>query len=321
MHKLIFLGLALLGFSLASAQQFQSPIEYFDYFNQEHAALAQKNMEYMQYAIHSDDLAALAQQRMSLLEQIEGATQRVNALEDYPQDAGIKEAMLGVLAVYKESFGIEFNEVELLKSNSQESFEAMERYIEAHAAAEKKLAAAHADFLQAQRNFAQTNRISLVEGANNSEVEQLNELNTYQRGLFLRSFRVNKANANFLDALDRQDATAMKQLRQSLLDACEEELPALQKIEGFGGDTGYRDAIIEQVKGLQHLAEHDYQALIKVIGTEQSDLTNEDVNAYNQAIQKLNTALGPLSEQVNTALQQLLRNNVPKPAVRGTKQI
>jgi two-component SAPR family response regulator len=113
----------------------------------------------------------------------------------------------------------------------------------------------------------------------------------------------------------------MKQLRQHLLDACEEELPALQNIEGFGGDTGYRDAIIEQVKGLQQLAENDYPALIKIVATEQSDLTSEDVNAYNQAIQKLNTALGPLSEQVNTALQQLLRNNVPKPAVRGTKQI
>jgi len=321
MRKLFFLSLSLLCFSLSYGQQFQSPIQYFDFFNQEHAALAQKNMEYMQYAIHSDDLASLAQQRLSLLEQIEGATQRVNALEEYTKDAGMRKAMLGVLAVYKESFGIEFNEVELLKSNSQESFEAMEHYIEAHAAAEKKLATAHAEFLQAQRDFAQANRISLVEGADNSEVEQLNELNTYQRGLFLRSFRINKANANFLDALDRQDAAAMKQLRQHLLDACEEELPALQNIEGFGGDTGYRDAIIEQVKGLQQLAENDYPALIKIVATEQSDLTSEDVNAYNQAIQKLNTALGPLSEQVNTALQQLLRNNVPKPAVRGTKQI
>ena len=75
-----------------------------------------------------------------------------------------------------------------------------------------------------------------------------------------------------------------------------------------------------QLEILQALAKDDYPALVKV-KTKGDQLTQEDVNAYNTAISKVNTELNPATEKINVALQNLLRKNVPKPALRGVKQI
>ena len=93
-----------------------------------------------------------------------------------------------------------------------------------------------------------------------------------------------------------------------------------KKVAAYNGDTAYRDAVVAQLEILQALAKNDYPALVKV-KTKGDQLTQEDVDAYNTAISKVNTELNPATEKINVALQNLLRNNVPKPALRGVKQI
>ncbi len=313
--------LLLLGLGNVFGQTYNTPVTYFDYFNREHTAIVQKNMEYLQHAVHSENLIEIAQQRLGLLEQVQGATERVQSIAPFERDAGMQEEMLAVLGIYNEIFDIDFSQVEALKSDSRDSFEAMEQYMAAHEEAERKLAAASARFLAAQRAFADANNITLVEGAQNTEIEQMNQLNTYQRSLFLRHFKINQLNASFLDALDKQADELLENSRIALLNACDEELPSLRELDGFSGDTGYRDAIIEQMETIRDMAAEEYETLSRVTTADPSSLTQTDVDAYNAAIQRVNTVLNPLAENVNNALQQLLRNNVPKPAVRGTKQI
>ncbi|MCB0637415.1 MAG: hypothetical protein KDC54_12390, partial [Lewinella sp.] len=208
-------------------QTFDNPADYFDRFNQAHGAIVQKNMEYLQYVVHTDNLMEIAQRRLELLELVNQTKAQITGLPDYDGDGSMKAELLSILDVYHELFDVDFEQVELLKSASQQSFTAMEQYMTAHEAAEEKLAGASERFLTAQRAFASRHNLQLMEGAQSTEARQLNELNAYQRALFLPSFRVNKANAAFLDALEQQDAGAMRQAHQTLLEACEAVLPVL----------------------------------------------------------------------------------------------
>ena len=149
---------------------------------------------------------------------------------------------------------------------------------------------------------------------------KLNALNEYQRDIFLRSFRIGKLNANFMAAMEQGDGKALENIRQELVKAANEELPVIKGKSDYNGDTAYRDANVEQMEVVRDLAENDYPAIVNAI-TKGDQLTQADVNAYNQAIGKVNTQLNPAAEKVNTALQNLLRSNVPKPALRGVKQI
>lgn len=310
-----------IGTALQAQETIQNPVAYFDFFNQEHNALAQKNMEYLQYAVHSEDLNVIAEKRLALLEQVQSTQDKVAQVPAFENDAGLKTTMTEVLSTYEELFEIGFQEVETLKIESQESFQQMERYLAAQTASEQRMAEASGRLLAAQRRFAAANNITLMEdGGAKSEAEQLNALNEYQRDVFLRSFRIGKLNANFLVAMEKGDADNLETIRKELVQAANEELPVLKAKKDYNGDTAYRDAIVRQMEIVQDLATNDYPAVVNAI-SKGNQLTQADVEAYNRAIGKVNQQLNPAAEQVNTALQNLLRSNVPKPALRGVKQI
>ncbi|MEL7424256.1 MAG: hypothetical protein AAFN81_14750 [Bacteroidota bacterium] len=316
----LFVSLLIVG-SLQAQQTLNNPIGYFDFFNQQHNVLAQKNMEYLQYAVHSDDIRVIAEKRLALLEQVKSTQEQVNEVPQFDNDAGLKATMTEVLSTYEELFDIGFQQVENLKVESQESFAQMERYLAAQTAAEKRMAEASARLLAAQKRFAQANRISLMEdGESTTQAEQLNALNEYQRDIFLRSFRLGKLNANFMVTMEKGDGEELENIRQAMVKAANEELPVIKAKPDFKGDTAYRDANVEQLEIIKTLAENDYPAIVNAV-KKGGQLTQADVNAYNQAISKVNTLLNPIAEKVNIALQNLLRSNVPKPALRGVKQI
>lgn len=323
MFRIVLLCVFGLGSLAVQAQQtIDNPIVYFDFFNQEHSALAQKNMEYLQYAVHSDDLSVIAEKRLALLAQVQQSQAKMSQLPDFAGgDAGLKATMTEVLQTYEELFAVGFQEVEVLKLTAQDGFNQMEKYLAAQTAAEQKMASASAKLLATQQQFAKANSILLqMEPGSVTEAQQLNALNEYQRNIFLRSFRVGKLNAQFLLAMEKEGTGDIEQIRQQLLKATTEEIPQLKKVTSYNGDTAYRDAVIAQLEILQTMASDDYPALLKV-KAKGDQLTQEDVDAYNTAISKVNTLLNPATEKINVALQNLLRNNVPKPAVRGVKQI
>lgn len=310
----------LWGLSL-SGQSFDSPVQYFDFFNQAHQAVAQRNIEYVQYAVHSDDLPTIIQKRLALIQEIDHTAAKVKALPEYAQDAGMQAEMLAVLGTYQTLFRLEFEQVEDLKAQSQESFAAMERYLAAQDAAEAQLAAAATRFLQAQRNFATANHIQLIEGAPDPEMTQLSKLNAYQRAIFLESFRLSKQNADFLDAVDRKDADAMSILVKNLARDAQQAQQTLRNLGDFNGHTAYRDAAIRQAAFFAEMAERYYPAMIAVSIKDSQALTQPEVDAYNEAAQKLNVDFNAIVTDINAAMQDLMRQNVPKPNIRNTKQI
>jgi len=321
LRVVLFCLLGLGSLAVQAQQTIDNPITYFDFFNQEHSALAQKNMEYLQYAVHSDDLTVIAEKRLALLAQVQQSQAKMEQLPDFARDAGLKATMVEVLQTYEALFEVGFQEVEALKLSAQDGFNQMEKYLAAQTAAEQQMAGASAKLLAAQQQFAKANNIQLqMEPGSVTEAQQLNALNEYQRNIFLRSFRVSKLNAQFLLAMEQEGAENLEQIRQQLLQANSEEIPQLKKVADYNGDTAYRDAVVAQLEILQALAKDDYPALVKV-KTKGDQLTQEDVNAYNTAISKVNTELNPATEKINVALQNLLRKNVPKPALRGVKQI
>lgn len=303
------LGLAF-AFNLY-AQEFSSPVKYFEYLNAQHAVIVNKNMEYVQYAVHSDDWMTVEQKRIELIDLIQSTIENVEGLPGYEENTKMKEELLAVLREYHASFEIEFNEVNLLKKDSKESYEAMERYLAAQDAAERKLADAADRFQSAQQDFADNNRIILVENEGNSQIDELNKLNAYQRAVFLKYFKVSKKNSEFQDAMDKKDPTLMDQFRVELLEDAKQNLKILQLMPDFKGDTEYRDSAVRIVEFYKDLAAGGYLKVIEVL--RKDELTQEDVDAYNSVIGLYNNKIPELTGTFNQATDNLLRKNVPKP--------
>ncbi|KAA3630913.1 MAG: hypothetical protein DWQ02_17170 [Bacteroidetes bacterium] len=303
---------------ILSAQEFSAPVDYFDYLNNQHNQLVVKNLEYVQHSVHSEDVQEVEAKRIEVIEQLGKTILKVGTLPPYGEDDSIRKELLTVLKSYLESFEIEFTEINILKSKSSESYEAMQEYLDAQDAAEKKLAKAADQYQKAQREFAERHNIKLLEAEENSEINQINKVNAYYRVVFMKYFRISKLNAAFTDAMNARDVENMKIFRLKLLTAAREELKKLQLFPDFNGNTRFRDSGIEIVKFHKELAEEDYQKMVNIMGKE--EISQEDVNTYNAIINRINNKVAELTNIYNNELNNLLRSNVPKPAI-ATKRI
>lgn len=308
---LFFLNICIV-FSL-SAQEFSTPVQYFDYLNNQHNQLVAKNLEYVQYSVHSEDVAEVESKRLEVLDQLGKAILKVGTLPPYKEDDSMRKELLTVLKMYMESFEIEFTEINILKSESSESYEAMQKYLDAQDMAEKKLAKAADQYQESQREFAQRHNIRLLEAEENSEINQINKVNAYYRVIFMKYFRISKLNAAFTDAMNNKDADNMHKSRLQLLDAAKEELKKLKLFPDYNGDTQFRDAGIAYISFHKELAEKDFMTMIEIMRKE--NVSQEDVNTYNEIINRINVKSNELTNTYNNALNNLLRNNVPKPAI------
>lgn len=314
--SVLFFSLCFVG--MLSAQEFSTPVEYFDYLNNQHNQLVVKNLEYVQHSVHSEDVLEVEAKRVEVIEQLGKAILKVGTLPPFKEDDSIRKELLTVLKSYLESFEIEFTEINILKSKSSESYESMQEYLDAQDAAEKKLARAADQYQKAQREFAQRNNIKLLEAEENSEINQINKVNAYYRVVFMKYFRISKLNAAFTDAMNVRDAENMKISRLKLLTAAREELKKLQLFPDFNGNTQFRDSGIDLIKFHKELAENDYLKMINIMGKE--EISQEDVDTYNTIINRINNKVNELTNIYNNELNNLLRSNVPKPAI-ATKRI
>jgi hypothetical protein len=291
----------------------QSPVDYSTRIFNAHAAVANKNMEYLQYAIHSEDLAQIEQKRSALIRQIQESAQEVKAMPPFGGDSRLRDEIAGVLQVYLESYQSEFQKVNFLKQSSKESFEAMDQYLKASDAAEKKLLAASDRAQAAQKAFAQKHNIQLVEDEEKAAgAKTLTELNSYHRAIFLPLFKLNKKDAEFSVALGAQDAAKMERIRVDLESAAKEGITFLKTIPDFKGDAAYRTAAMAQAQYYAEMAAGGYKTMVEVV-RKGDKITNADVDAFNKAVTQSNEKAPALSEAVNTSVNNLFKAHVPKP--------
>lgn len=292
---------------------FSSPGAYGDALFNEHAAVANRNMEYLQYSVHSDDYTLVENKRMALIQQIQESLQNVNAMPPYEGDSKLRDEIAAVFQAYLESFRVEFSQVNTLRQTSRESYEAMEKYLQATTDAEKKLDAAGDRAQAAQAAFARKYKIQLVEDEEKAAGSKLlGRMNNYYRAIFLRVFKISKKDAEFSDALDEKNAGKMDRYRKELEAVCDDVIYFLEKLEAFNGDTGYRDAALQLARHYKDLAGNGYKTMVDVV-RKGDKYTNEDADAFNEVISRINDHIPRLHDAVNEAANELYKKNVPKP--------
>lgn len=294
------------------AQGYSSPAAYGTALFNEHALVSNKNMDYLQYSVHSDDYALVEQKRMALIQQIQQSLVTVRAMPAYEGDTKLRDEIAAVFEAYLASFKVEFQQVNMLRRTSTESYIAMENYLKANSEAEKKLDAASARASAAQMAFARKHKLQVEEGEENSGANTLSQLNDYYRAVFLRVFKLSKKDAEFSDALKEQNFGKMDRFRKELDVICDDNLYFFSKLPDFNGDTAYRDAALALTTFYKDLAVNGYKTMTDVI-RKGDKRTNEDVDAFNAVISRLNGELSPLHDAVNESGDQLFKKNVPKP--------
>lgn len=312
MKKFTFFILTLFLSSAIYAQT--DPAEFNNKVVEQQSMVTAKNLEYISYSVHSKDFNAIEMKRKGVIEQIETSIKTLNALAPPEKGANLKEEALAVLGMYKKIFNLDFVEVNELKKDSESSYVAMEKYFKAQDKAEKQLERAASRFKKAQERFAKRNGFELQEAEEddpvNEQIKKMNQVNEYSREIYLIYFKADKAHSIFMDALSNEDRSMGGKLRR-MESAADEAIENLKAIGAFEGDTDYRDKAVELVKFYKEMASGGFADVVRVSKMKQEKMTQKDVDAYNNAIQKYNENINPLIMKFNEANNELLKKHVP----------
>lgn len=289
-------------------------VDYFDFLNQQHNEVVRQNLTFTQYSVHSDDFGLVEMMRGDVIKKIQSTRQVIKKRKAFEGGLDMRNELVKVLDIYFESFHHDFDEISILKKKSKDSYEALEAYFEAEDALEEKLAVAANKFLAAQKVYAPEHNIKLSSAGENKVIQQINEVNNYTRIIYMKEFRVSKANAYFFDALEKEDVDQMEKTRASLVAIAKEELKHLAKMEGFKADKRYLEAARNLIQYYLDLGEKQYIDLVGITHkSKEVGLNQSDVDAFNKIIQDLNGNSSDLVDAFNETMNFLLKNNVPKP--------
>lgn len=317
MKFLLNICLLACSFSL-TAQTPQAVESYFNFFNNQHVAVNNLAMQYLQYSVHSTDMALVEGKRQAVVEQLNKSITEVEAMPELSSEDNLKATALEVFRSFLNSFKMDFVEVMQLKAVSQNSYESMETYFESRKEAEKKVDEAANQYLVAQKAFAEKHAIQLQMAEENKDVQDLNRLNSYHQAVFMRYFKVMMRNNDFMQALNEQDIEKIAAMRQKLVEESAQSLKSLQQMPAFKDETIYKNSAIALVEKVSELAKTDYSKLENIMKKPDADRTQEDVTAFNDLVQNMQTAVMPLNEATNKQGNELLKLYVPKP--RMTKR-
>ncbi len=303
---------------IMAQKNFAHPIDYNNYIVEEMNMIVMKNLEYISQSVHSDNFEAIEAKRKNVIRQIKGAHKRVNAQKAYDGGEQLKIESLAVLQTYQKVFEMELSEANMLKQTSQESYEAMERYFKAQDKAERNLGLASERFQRASMRYAKKHKIDNLkaeaekDGMVENELKRISDVNEYTRKLFLAYFKVSKQNGIFFDAVNAQNKAGLEGKRKRVAMTASSTLDKLNTMEGFRGDTDFLEKTKALVLFYKNIAENGYRSIVKVVKKQQSDLTKEDVDGYNEAIEKSNIESPKLLNAFNEAQKRLLQKNIPK---------
>ncbi len=317
-YTLLLLGLFLTISSFAQVD----PFEFNAAIIAERMKVDATNLEYVSFSVHSEDYMAVAQKRNNVIQQVQSAIQTVKSLPVPKSGDRLKSEALAVLEMYNNIFNLDFKEIEELKKDSKSSYNAMEQYFKAQDKAEKKLDRASDRFEKAQLSFAKKNKWEFEDSGEenplNLQIKKMNQANEYSRNIFLIYFKADKAHAIFMEAVSAKDK-GMEGKRRKMESAAEVALAKLKAVKGFEGDTKYRDSAIKLMSFYLDLASKGFKDVVRVNKAKQEDLTQKDVDAFNEAIDKYNKNIGNYTMKFNAANSELLQKHTPKFGVESKK--
>jgi hypothetical protein len=294
------------------AQPFNTAADYLGFLVKEQNAVVFKNMEYVSKSVHSDNPRAVDAKRNEVLAQIRSSQSRIRMYSPFKGGEQMKEDALKVFASYLEIFQRDFKEANDLKTKSENSYEAMELYLDALERAEQRLASAIEEYDKAQETYAAANNITLTQANSKfgETIRQVNELNKYKNEIFLIQFRTSKAKSRVLDAINAQDGDAVENQRLLLAQAAEISRRELGRLQPFKGESVLLDATTQLVQFAEKAADKEIAEMSSILRN--AKRTNQDVDRYNKLIKEFNENNQKLVNAYNKASDEISRKFVPK---------
>ncbi len=256
--------------------------------------------------------------RQDLLAQLKSSKFEVKKKAAYESDVSLRDAVVNYLELSYIVLKEDFDKILDMEDIAEQSYDLMEAYLLAKEKANDKLSSAFDSVVTVQAAFAEKYGITLLAAEKDKTSEKIRKASeslSYYNQVYLIFFKCYKQEAYVLDAMQRNDITALAQNTATFVQYCDESLTKAKSLESYRGDAILKTAVQRILHFYQREAEEDFPAIsdfyVKKDNFEKiqkafeskskNERTQEDVNRMNTARQEYNTSVNKVNQIMNAS--------------------
>jgi hypothetical protein len=281
--------------------------------------ISHEMMTYTSAVNHGKSARKVEKRRSELMQQVKESEMTVRRMDPFNNSIALRDSMAAYFRLTGIVLNQDYGKILDMEEIAEQSYDAMEAYMLAKEKAEEKLNHAH-DMAKTQYDsFAESNSIKLVKTDTelSTKLEATNKVSAYSNKAYLLFFKSYKNEVYVMDAMNREDITAIEQSRNALSTSAAEDMEKVRSLGGYQGDNTlinsleqllsfYKSEGEDKIKQYSeyfiardnfHKLKKNYDALPA------SKRTQENVDAYNKAVNDFNAKVNS-SNAINQDLNK-----------------
>lgn len=326
MKKKFFVAVSILCITTSAYSQ-GSAVEYLNVIGEQLNSVSHEMMTYTSAANHGKSARKVEKRRTDLMEQILVSERTVRRLRPFDGKTTLRDSIAAYFNVTRIILNKDYGKIVDLEEIAEQSYDAMEAYLLAKDKAGDKCEAAFDAAMLQYDAFAAENNIKFREGESEltKKMAKTNLVTIYANKVYLMFFKSYKNEAYLLDAMSRNDMSAVEQVRNALSSSATEDLGKARQLEAFQGDATLRTALQQALTFYKTEADEKVQAYTQFLiakdnmeklkksyeTTAASKRTQQQVDAYNKSVNEFNSkvnAVNAMNQDLNKKRSSMLNS-------------
>ncbi len=289
-----------------SAEEKSPAVSYLDLISSKYDQISKDMWEYIKTAAHTKSAFRVESKRKALIRSVEKTTAEVKVMKGFNNDTSLKDAVLKYLTALHAVLTEDYAKLVNMEEIAEQSYDDMEAYMLAKKEAGDKMDQI-SNKLDAQvKEFAKNNNIKLLENTDQlyKNLKIAGQVMDYYSIIYLVFFKSYKQENALVGLLDKNDINQIEQNRGALLNFAGDGLKKVGSMKGYDKDASLRDVCEKVLKFYKDEASEkcslitDYLMKLEIFNKikksfnakKKSDITQDDVDKYNQKVNELNAA-------------------------------
>jgi hypothetical protein len=329
--RLFFLFSCIVSAGAASAQDSKTPDltnpgGYMTAISNARGDMDTKYMQYVSYAAHGRRARKVEKLRQEVLDKITDSRYKTTDLPLYKGDNSLRQASITYIQVTYNVFAEDYKKIVNIEELAEQSVDEMQVYLLLQDKINETLNKAFTDLNKAMEDFAAKYNVTLNKETSplGSKLETAGLLDKHINTVYIAFFKCNWEDNQMVKAMNDKKLNDMEQARNALSSYAVEGLKGLDTVKPFEGDASLIAACRKALKFYQQTADKDvpkltdfyvkqeeFDKIKKNFDSKGSGRTKDDVDAYNKAVNDLNTSVKSFNQtnnQVNAGRTQAVND-------------
>lgn len=317
LKKTLFALLFICSF-FASAQSFDTAVEYLEFIGKEQEVVTKNTWKYTKAVAHSKNDKSITKKREVLIKTVERAILKIEKAKGFDGDE-YKNNVLKHMRLNESLLKKEYADVIDMKAVADQSYDLMEAYILAQELADEKMTESQIEYEKNFYAFADKHKINIIESDNDlgKKMAISNKVFDHSNELYLIFFKVYINEVYLWEAIEKGDVSGIQQNANALSETAKEGLEILKTTKPYKTDRSlilankavfdfFIDETDNQIPIIADflILKEDFETIKNTIDkTPERKRTKEQIDAYNKKIKAINKA-GENYNKVNNNLNK-----------------